>query len=571
MILVLPFHAGDGDRAIKNLLWMEELDRTLPFEAALSYDDKTPKAMVEAMKSAAGRVFTKVHEFWYPAPQKPYWPYAPNWAWQQIARYMACVLKKPWLFLEADAVPIRSGWLQDIWREHQSANKPFSGHIVAGMGHPNGVCVYPPDVSFFVPDALRVEETAWDVVMGHELTLREGGVSAHVHPSHRLFQHCWNVNPADGKAWNGHGEPATFKSMDDVLRLVDLSMGIFHRCKDGTLIDWLRKYHRDPSAAMVPQHTARLLDNEPKPENRNQDSPGNGSLVAVSDPGAKGSVESTKPEACPKTEIFIVTYGLPTKRVSGQIVSDFDWLAWCLRCIRRHCKGFTGITLAIPNRDASMLKPLASEHSKGGGGLPLRIRMFKEPEGKGFLMHEAVMASADEFVPSDTQFVLHVDADVMFKETVTPDSYIENGKPVYVWRTYDSLSSTVNGQTVVSDCYQWKIPTEEQLGFPVQAYTMARHPSGFPIDFYKHYRDHVASVHGKPFMDYMLSGRNEFPSNRMDFTAMGAFAFERMKDRFSWCDISAGNHLAPPDKQKTYWSHGGVTDHIKKEIEGFLK
>lgn len=582
MILVLPFCSKDSALAIANVRWMAELDGKQGITALLSYDDKTPKQAVAEMKEAANAAFTEVLEFWYPAPQKTYWPAGPNWAWQQVARYMAIVLKKPWLFLEADAVPIRPGWLRDIAQEYSSAKKPFMGHIVDGMGHMNGVCVYPPDVAWYSQGAMRTEEMAWDVVMGHEFSLREGGILSVVHPAHTLFQHCWVVNPETGRAWNGSGEPATFRGFNDLLRLVDLTMAIFHRCKDGTLIEWLRKYHQDPRQAMVPQHTGNTR-NEEQPENRVQDVPRNDPLVAGSDPRGPDQAEQSgsasedpKPtaevvEPVPPTEIFIVTYGRPTKRASGLVVSDFDWLAWCLRGIRRHASGFAGITLAIPDQDAGLLKPLAKEHSAAKKGLPLRVKMFREPPGKGFIAHEVVMASADEFVPTSTKLVLHVDSDVIFKEPVTPSDYFCGEKPIYLWRTYESLIGERDGQRVVSDCYQWKGPTEAQLGFPVNEYTMVRHPSGFPIDFYKLYRDHISSVHGKPFADFMYAGRNEFPSNRMDFTAMGAFAFHRMHDRFSWVDISGGNHLAPRDKQNCYWSHGGVTEHIRKEIESTLK
>ena len=78
MILVLPYCSKDGDLALKNLLWIEELDGKLPFDVVLSHDDATPASMVRNMCTVADRVFQKVHTFWYPAPQKKHWPAAPN-------------------------------------------------------------------------------------------------------------------------------------------------------------------------------------------------------------------------------------------------------------------------------------------------------------------------------------------------------------------------------------------------------------------------------------------------------------------------------------------------------------
>lgn len=550
LLLVLPFCAKDGALAIANLEWIAELDPTLPFHCLLSHDDSTPPAMIERMSALANRTFQRVSVMWYPTPEKKYWPAAPNWAFQNTARYVAHFFPQDsWLFLEADATPIRKGWLQALEAEHVKGGKPFSGHVVAGLGHPNGVMIYPPMVAAYSQQAMTVEETAWDVVIGATVD------KEFIHNANLLIQHCWNMHEESGEPTNGHGYSPTFKSMEDVVRKCDLSMAIYHRCKDGSLIRWLREFYKAPHEVMVPNHT----NNDGKQTDRDaQDVRRNGDVVA----DAAAPVLDTpkpQPESFPKTEILIVTYG-----------KDEPWLRWAMRAIRRHCTGFAGVTLAIPDRDAAAFREMASEHAKSAGGIPLRIKMFKEKPGKGMLTHMAVMGSADEFVPKETEFVLHLDADCIFKEATTPADYIHNGKPEYVWRTYSSLAEVRDGQKVVSDCAQWKKPTEEQLGFDVEAYTMARHPSVFPIGFYKPYREHIEKLHGKPYLDFMISGRNEFPQSRMDFTAMGAWAFKFMPDKFEWIDVSGGNHLAPRDRQKTFWSHAGVLPEVQKEIESFI-
>lgn len=573
MIPVLHFCAKDADLMAKNLDWWISLDGKVDFHAILSYDDATPVRQVEAVKRLADQYFRSVEVFWYPQPRKKSWPAAPNWAWQNTARFIAATKNESWFWIESDLVAIRKGWLTDIAAEHQRAGKPFSGHFVDGMGHLNGCAVYPPNVALYSVDAFRTEESAWDVVLGKDLSL-DGDALKHVHPSHTLFQHCWCINPADGKAWNGSGELATFKNTHDVVRLVDLTMAIFHRCKDGTLIDMLRLHYAHPELAMVPQHT-----NETDTGERNRVEMETDEIWDVEDRGGDAvSVEEKQNSGLDSKatepfkgvcEILIVTYGMPTKRVSGLIVSDFDWLKWCLRCIRKHCTWFAGITVAFPNRDAQMFTEISKEHANAKSGIPLKAKMYTETEGKGHIGHMAMMANADNLVPKTTTHVLHVDADVMFKEPTTPDEYFHGDKPVYVVRSWKSLSSP-DGKSV-SDCIQWKPPTDAQLGFESEIYGMCRHPSGFQIGFYRAYREHIEKVHGKQFVDYMLEGKNDFPPNRMDFTAMGAFAWSKMHDRFDWIDISEGNHLAPRDKQKCWWSHGGVTPEIQKDIEGFLK
>lgn len=612
MLICLPFCAKDGELALKNLEWIRELDPKLPYHCLLSWDTETPLPMIRDMKLISESVFPEVTPNFYPAPEKRHWPAAANWAWQCAARYIAHFFPtESWLFLEADATPIRSGWLQQLEAEHIKGGKPITAHIVDGMGHPNGVAIYPALIAAFSQDAMRVEETAWDVVLGATVD------KAMIHSANDIIRHCWNMDEKTGECTNGHGISPTFKSVHEVVRKVDLNASLYHRCKDGSLIHWLREHYKAPHKAFVPDHTGQeyeetksmaersdtggvldaLSEDQKSVEiakNQELDKTSNGvtyeeskhtqSDAIPNGDGVSGPIpeEQSVSENVPnvsleqpdkettKTEIFIVTYGQPTKRPSNLIVSDFDWLTWCLRAIRRHCTGFTGITLAIPDRDAALLQPIAAEHAQSKSGIPLKIKMFSEPPGKGFLMHEIVMASAEQFVPKDTEFVLHVDADVIFKEPITPVEYVHGNKPVYVVRSYESLAEVRNGQKVVSDCIQWLEPTKLQLGFDPVIYSMCRHPTAFPISFYEPYRKHIEGVHGKPFMEYMLSGRGSHPANRMDFTAMGAWAFKLMHDSFDWIDISAGNHLAPRDKQACFWSHGGLTPTIETEIKSFL-
>lgn len=542
MILVVAFCSKDADLQRRNLEWALELDAGCGREGVLSYDTLTSKEDVAAIDALAQRYFTKVHHCCYSEPPVKGWPAACNWAWQSTARWMyESPLKQPWLWLEADAMPLKSGWLLTLEEAFLKGGKNFAGHVVKDMHHMNGVGIYPWDVMGRNDMAMMARAAAWDVVL-KTTTMND------CTPLNHLIQHAWNVHPQDRTMiWNGAGTPLTFRSKADVALYLDFNAVLLHRIKDGSLIELLRgKQIEDKkfetTAYNVPQHTA-------------------GGVVEVATEPVVGN-----------TEILIVTYGLPTLRPPHykKLVSDFDWLQWCLRSIRRYCTGFSGVTLAIPDRDAALLQPISNEHAKAKSGIPLRVKLFSEPHGKGFLMHEVMMARADELVPKSTDFVLHVDPDVIFKEPVTPAEYVQNGKPVYVWRTYESLCEMREGQKVVSDCLQWKNPTEAQLGFEVFGYFMTRHPSGFPVEFYKSYREHIECVQKMPFQNYMLAGRNDFPANRMDFTAMGAYAFQFMHDKFHWIDISDGNHLAPRDKQQCYWSHHGVTPELQKQIEGLL-
>lgn len=251
-------------------------------------------------------------------------------------------------------------------------------------------------------------------------------------------------------------------------------------------------------------------------------------------------------------EVLIVTYS-----------KDFEWLMWCLTLFRKYCSGFQGVTIAHPRSEVAMFDPLVQQFD-------VRLWPYDEVPGKGMLQHMVAMAIADLIVPPSTKYVMHLDADCMYHTPTTPEDYFLEDKPVYLVRTWDSLSTEDPknpGSKVISDCHQWLAPTEYQLGFPTPWYTMCRHPTILPIEFYPRYRHHIQTVHGKPIDQFMLSGRNSFPQDRMDWTAMGAWAKAFMPDRFHWIDI--GVNAPPKDRQKTYWSHGGIQPQIALELDQF--
>lgn len=254
-------------------------------------------------------------------------------------------------------------------------------------------------------------------------------------------------------------------------------------------------------------------------------------------------------------EILIVTHA-----------KDFDWLVYALRCARKHLSGFQGITVAFPRQELERFKLLLDQFE-------VRLHPYDEVAGKGFLQHESKMGEADRIVPAGTRYVMHMDADCNFKITTTPQDYFFQDKPVYLYRTWESLSSPDPrdpARKVVSDCIMWKGPTEAQLGYVSDVYTMTRHPTVFPMDFYPLYRAHIEQHHRMGFEQYFLAGnKNSHPQDRMDFTAMGQFAWTYMRDRFHWINVETEEY--PADRLRAYWSHGGISPTIAGEIENFLK
>lgn len=231
-ITVFPFHNGDAEMAIKNAEWIVELGQNKVFDAMLSYEDNTHPQYVLRMRNALEQSFGSVQIFCYPRAPMEHWPEAPNWAFQHTANHIHQNIHRPWLWLEYDAIPVKPEWVGMLQSVYARCGKRFMGALVKPMGgHMNGVGIYPGDFPVRCPKAMKVTNVAWDFMMKPEM-------SNDVHDAGKLIQHCWGIH--NGMIHAFGGEPATFKDFGDVKKYVYSPTIIFHRSKDGTLIDLLR-------------------------------------------------------------------------------------------------------------------------------------------------------------------------------------------------------------------------------------------------------------------------------------------------------------------------------------------
>lgn len=520
MIVVIPFCNKDAQQAAKNLDWMRELDGKLNHPCLLACPESTDERSgteqnwIDRMRAAAEQVFSSVHLFTYPESSETTWPAGANWAWQSVARYIPMVTEskgnsspfpkiypanEPWLWLEADAIPTKPKWLDALIAEYQHGGKLFMGHIVKEMGHMNGVGIYPNHVSHFAVKPLQCVHAAWDVVM------REEAIEV-THNANHLIQHCWClVNNVPNH--RGDGPVASFRDVGHMQGILEPGAVLFHRCKDGSLIDCLvqaRSGVTAPTPAREPA-SIEVVKIEPEP-------------VAVD---------------FPKTEICIVTYH-----------KDVEFLKYSLYSIKKFARGFTGVTVVCPERDVEVIEPVCREW----GPLDTTVELFDEVDGKGMLHHMAIKCMADRFCGTD--FILHTDSDCIFIEPVTPADYFVDGKPVLLMEHYDRFIDRY--PTIL----QWKITSEKALRFTCDHETMRRHPAVHPRAVYGGVRARVEKVHKMPFLDYVLSCKPDFPQGFSEFNVIGGYARKEMADSYHWIDLAG--EVAPKDKICQFWSHGGL-------------
>jgi hypothetical protein len=231
-LIVIPACNKDAQLAIKLIRWIDKLGGCPGHECLLSLPTDLVQRYQEPMIKAAREAFEHVSVFRYKCSSTLSWPEGANIAFRNTARYLQGG-KTSWLWLEPDAVPLKPDWAQTLQEEYEKCGQLFFGPIVPAMGHMNGCGIYPADTVSLIPNAMSEhlpKNLAWDSVMRDEMI-------DICHDASNLIQHVWGV--VDGKVHPILGDAPSFTSHEQVRAWVNPDAVLFHRVKDGSLIDRL--------------------------------------------------------------------------------------------------------------------------------------------------------------------------------------------------------------------------------------------------------------------------------------------------------------------------------------------
>ena len=232
LLLVLPFCAREVSLLLKVLGWMIELGPCGSRDVLLTHDLGISPGEILQIKALIVQFSRNWSELRYPVPPAGYFP--PNWAFQCTARFIAGTLRRPWLWFEADMVPLKPNWLQTLQDAYMKGGKPCMGTVVTGMGHVNGTAIYPADYAAWATNAMSSVQTAWDMEQAKDMPGK-------VHEASYLMQHVWGV--IGGRPHASQGPSVSF-SGDNEMNWINPGAVTLHRCKDGSLIDRLRERKR---------------------------------------------------------------------------------------------------------------------------------------------------------------------------------------------------------------------------------------------------------------------------------------------------------------------------------------
>ncbi len=240
-----------------------------------------------------------------------------------------------------------------------------------------------------------------------------------------------------------------------------------------------------------------------------------------------------------KTSILIVTY----KR-------DFRYLVYCLRSINKFVRGYSEVVILFPDTDWAEFTTQIGPEIMGQDVVKYRPMSFTEWPGKGMIHHMYAILNTDHYC-HDSDFVTHFDSDCIFTGSVTPETYMQNGKPVLRYEHFDSIGRRHMG------VLRWKYNTERNLPFPIHYETM-RHPGQtFHLGLYPRTRELVEMKVGKSLEEYMKPMRNEYPQDISEFVTLGNVAMNTFADHYVLYDMATQKNpdrVALPYIQT--WSHG---------------
>lgn len=499
-VVVIPVSLPDFHLAVKLLRWLAVLHDGSPGYLLIVWCAAAlGPGRVERLKKLLPTAEVAVNPVAYERYELGYSACANNMFLQallMVERHGA-----PMLWVEADCTPMRATWYEEIAEEFAACGKPFMGdiHVDGGIPHMTGNAVYSAAWRQHAPGLTKVMDRAsqgWDTQCAAETFPRS-------HRSCRIQQIWTQIEFNESAMGAVHPETA-----------------LFHRCKDGSLIDTLC---RRAALPLIP------LD---APELR----------VA---PGFPGRHDFTPRH---RTEILIVTHA-----------RDMDFLRYCIRSIGKYAKGFEGTTLVVPRAEDG-------QFDWALGYAPVKIKYFDELPDRGMLHHEVQVCMADRWCP-DADVILHMDADCMVMDVMTPEAYAPGGRPTLCREAY-SICGPRNENRL-----HWRAAVENATGITPEHCTMVRHPQCNIRQVYAAMRRAVERHTGMDFTEYVLSGRNEFPQSFAEFPTINAVALRDYAARYTIVDYDHERDarecgIRSRDFQYLYrherdhvveaWSHGGV-------------
>lgn len=220
---------------------------------------------------------------------------------------------------------------------------------------------------------------------------------------------------------------------------------------------------------------------------------------------------SETPSSTPTTDIFIKTYK-----------GDAEYHKYCIESIRKFCKGFRQIVV-VDDGDV--------------------------PPPRPYIFQQKIKLYADAY--TDADYIWVTDSDTLNNQHVTPESFMVDGKPVWIHTPWTPEMLAHEGLAT------WKRVMTEFFGEEPYSEKMRRQPFMFPRGVLKSLRKFCVAQHGVDLETYIMRA----PAFS-EWNVLGEFCWRHHHDEFHWIDSSKDE--LPPLYCTQLWSHTPIADNMEK-------
>lgn len=233
------------------------------------------------------------------------------------------------------------------------------------------------------------------------------------------------------------------------------------------------------------------------------------------------------------TAIFIKTW-----------VNDFPWLKYCLASIEKFASGYDEIIVAVETQDINQF-----ENQFGNWMHMIKVIPVINPGIDGYMFQQICKLNA--WLHTKCDYIQFMDSDCMFTRPVTPDDFIENGKPIILMTKYSSLGGSI----------PWQKPTETYMGSSVLYEYMRTNG----LMYHKDTLVQISVYHPNLIWEIKQIRDRSFS----EFNFIGAFAHKHVANKYAFKDTETDVWEPFPILQK--WSWGGLTPEIRDELNLILQ
>lgn len=268
LLLVIPYHQNDAAQAKRLLEWISELHpEGYQHPCLLACDASVDRSTQSEIFSLAKSTFSSVDLLRIPVPMdRQGWIPAANLMFEKVSQTIHECMKMPWLWCEPDCVPLHEAWLDALTTFYHLQPRRFMGAWVTQdgqMGMPSthlaGCSIYDSMAFLGLKQFTASSTVAWDIGSAAYSVMRSTNTP--------LIQHFWGkpeLAPTFRET-KSEGDPENTIPMG----YLQPNAVLWHRCKDGTLIDLLRarkelnppqrKRGRKPTAISTPPLPAPIV------------------------------------------------------------------------------------------------------------------------------------------------------------------------------------------------------------------------------------------------------------------------------------------------------------------------